>query len=186
MHFHQLTPPDRFALQSEAGPAAREEISKPMAKKTFQAKLERPPGAGTWTFVTVPFNVQTEFKEKGQVRVKGTVNSIAFRGSLMPHGNGKHFLVVNRTIREQAGVKTGDTVKAVIERDTKARVVSLPNDFKRALARSAKAKDGFDKLAYSHKKAYVEWIESAKKAETRAKRIKDSLTSIAAGKRLKG
>jgi hypothetical protein len=157
-----------------------------MAKKTFQAKLERPPGAGTWTFVTVPFNVQTEFKEKGQVRVKGTVNSVAFRSSLMPHGNGKHFLVVNRSIREQAGVRAGDMVKAVIERDTKARVVNLPNDFKRALARNARAKAGYEKLAYSHKKAYVEWIESAKKEETRVKRIKTSLANIAAGKQLKG
>ncbi len=157
-----------------------------MAKKTFQAKLERPPGAGTWTYVNVPFNVQAEFKTKGQVKVKGNVNGVSFRGSLMPHGNGKHFLVVNRSIREQAGVRTGDTVKAVIERDTKARTVSMPNDFKRALARSTKAKAGFDKLAYSHKKAYVEWIETAKKEETRAKRIKESLTRIAAGERLKG
>jgi len=156
-----------------------------MAKKTFQAKLERPPGAGTWTYMTVPFNVQAEFKVKGQVKVKGSVNGVLFRGSLMPHGNGKHFLVVNQSIREQAGVHAGDTVKAVIERDTKTRTVSLPNDFKRALARNAKAKAGYEKLAYSHKKAYVEWIESSKKEETRARRIKETLTRVAAGELLK-
>lgn len=156
-----------------------------MAKKSFQARLERPPGTGTWTYVTVPFNVLSEFKTKGQVKVRGSVNGVAFRGSLMPHGNGKHFLVVNRSIREQAGVRAGDIVKVAVQRDTKARAVSLPADFKRALARNSRARSAYDKLAYTHRKAYVEWIESAKRKDTRARRIHDSVKRIAAGAKLK-
>ncbi|WP_214658996.1 DUF1905 domain-containing protein [Candidatus Formimonas warabiya] len=45
-------------------------------KKEFEAKLERPDGVGTWTFLAIPFNIEETYGVKSQVRVKGTVNGI--------------------------------------------------------------------------------------------------------------
>ena len=157
-----------------------------MAKKKFKAKLERPPGVGTWTYLTVPFDVPTEFGVKGQVKVKGTIDGVAFQGSLMPDGDGRHYLVVNKAVRDQAGVSPGSVVQVALERDTKARTVAVPRDFQRALAQNAEARAMFDKFAYSHQKAYIDWIQSAKHEETRVRRIDAAVKRIAAGERLKG
>ena len=40
-------------------------------------------------------------------------------------------------------------------------------DLKKALSQNAKAETYFRKMAHLHRKAYVQWIEQAKKAETR-------------------
>jgi uncharacterized protein YdeI (YjbR/CyaY-like superfamily) len=49
-----------------------------------------------------------------------------------------------------------------------------------------KANEAFQKLSYSHQKEYVEWIEAAKKNETRAGRIEKAIGMLPEGKRLKG
>ena len=41
-----------------------------MSPKSFTATLERPEGVGTWTYLTVPFDVPAEYGVKGQVKVR--------------------------------------------------------------------------------------------------------------------
>src|SRR5439155_1365415 len=59
-----------------------------MTKKMFGARLERPPGVGTWTYLNVPFNVADAFGTKGQLKVKGSVNGVPYRGSLRQAASG--------------------------------------------------------------------------------------------------
>lgn len=44
----------------------------------------------------------------------------------------------------------------------------------------------FKNISYTHQKGYIDWIESAKKDETRRSRIDKALAGLAAGKRLRG
>jgi uncharacterized protein YdeI (YjbR/CyaY-like superfamily) len=60
--------------------------------------------------------------------------------------------------------------------------VTVPPDFKAALAKNAKARKTFDDFSYSHKKEYVEWITDAKREETRQRRLKTAIQWIAQGK----
>jgi uncharacterized protein YdeI (YjbR/CyaY-like superfamily) len=46
----------------------------------------------------------------------------------------------------------------------------------------AGVKAKFTALAYTHRREYAEWIEGAKKPETRARRIAKAITHIAEGK----
>jgi len=55
--------------------------------------------------------------------------------------------------------------------DAEPREVAVPDDVKAILSENRIAKEYYDGLAFSHKKEYIAWIESAKKEETRAKRI---------------
>lgn len=55
-------------------------------KKTFSEKLVRPAGTGTWTFVPVPPSVSAAFETKGRVPVTGTIQTVPFRGAMMPDG----------------------------------------------------------------------------------------------------
>lgn len=60
----------------------------------------------------------------------------------------------------------------------KPRSVTVPRDFARALAARKGAKAAFDRMPPSHKRAYIEAIEEAKKPETRARRIPQAVHMI--------
>jgi hypothetical protein len=151
----------------------------------FETALVRPEGVGTWTYVTIPCSVEQLYGTKAQVRVKGTINDIPYRGSLMPHGNGSHYMVVNKTLREQVKAEAGESVRMTMELDTASRDVEVPEDMAAGLEQDEQARSAFESLSYSHKKEYIAWIEDAKKAETRQNRIVKSIEKLRAGKRLK-
>jgi len=63
--------------------------------------------------------------------------------------------------------------------------MSVPADLAQALAADAAAQAAFAGLAYSHRRAWVEWIEAARQEETRRRRIASAVERIARGERLK-
>jgi uncharacterized protein YdeI (YjbR/CyaY-like superfamily) len=115
--------------------------------------------------------------------VNATFDGVPYRGSLAPMGGG-HMLGILKAVREQIGKQIGDTVKVTVERDTEERTVEVPEDFQKALNRTKGVRAAFEKLAFTHKKEYVRWIEDAKKSETRTARITKAVSMIAEGKNL--
>jgi len=65
-----------------------------------------------------------------------------------------------------------------MKRNMGDRRLDIPADLLDALADDDAAQAAFEKLPYSHKKEYVDWIESAKKSETRKRRIQSALEMI--------
>lgn len=57
-------------------------------------------------------------------------------------------------------------------------------EFLAALAEAPKARKAYDALPPSHKREYLEWIDGAKKADTRTRRIVQAIDQIQAGKGL--
>ena len=92
---------------------------------------------------------------------------------------GKNLIGLSKANREELGVDIGDTVSASIELDEGPRVVELPDDAAKALAR-AKLRAKFDALAFTHQKEHVRAIVDAKKPETRLKRIDALLEKLRA------
>jgi hypothetical protein len=156
-----------------------------MKIQQFKAKLIKPDAVGAWTYVTVPFKVEDVFQSRSRTPVKGTINGIPFRGSLLPHGDGRHYMVVNKTLQKSCGASNGEQVEVTMSLDEEVRTVSVPEDLKSALSQAANIEQIFTEFAYSHQKEYVDWIMSAKKAETRTARIEKALLMIAERKRLK-
>src|ERR1700689_2073363 len=76
--------------------------------------------AGVVAAIDPPVNVPEFFGTRARVPVRGTINGYPFRSSLMPCG-GSHMMPVNKILREGAGVKPGDTVEVVMERDEAER-----------------------------------------------------------------
>ncbi len=150
-------------------------------RQRFRVRLESARGTQAATFVA-PFDVQEVFGTRARVPVRGTLNGAPFRGSLFPMG-GRHFMVVNRKLREAAGVRAGDTVSVTLERDTEPRVVTPPEDFARALGADGQARAAWEKLSYRHRREYAEHIEEARRHETRRRRIEKSIRLLADGRR---
>jgi uncharacterized protein YdeI (YjbR/CyaY-like superfamily) len=62
-------------------------------------------------------------------------------------------------------------------------VVVIPEDVQEALSNHPQAGEFFEKLAYSHRKEYMFWVESAKRAETRHTRIIKMIELLKEGKK---
>ena len=61
---------------------------------------------------------------------------------------------------------------------------AIPTYITQALKKNARARLSFEELAPSHRRAYVGWIDSAKKQETKEKRLREAIEMLAAGKKL--
>ena len=147
--------------------------------KRFRALVERGERSAVCA-IHFPFDVEQTFGARGHVPVRGTLNGAPFRASIFKMG-GRHFMVVNRRLRESAGVSGGETVPVVIERDTEARVITPPADLARALKTNKDAQATWNGLSYTHRREHVEHLEDAKKPETRQRRLEKSIALLAAG-----
>jgi hypothetical protein len=75
--------------------------------------LEIFPQAGGWVYLPVPNAMSTALDahaERGLVAVTAWLGHTTWPTSLMPKGDGSHFIPVNATVREAEGVGVGDTV----------------------------------------------------------------------------
>ena len=95
------------------------------------------------------------------------------------------YLVVNRELCEAAWVERGDSARVVLQKDMVERTVEVPKALRRALDGDAEAKTAFERLSYSRKKEYAQWISEAKQEQTRARRIAKALAMLREGKTLK-
>jgi uncharacterized protein YdeI (YjbR/CyaY-like superfamily) len=60
----------------------------------------------------------------------------------------------------------------------------MPAEFAGALKNNPQAEENFNQLAPTYQKQYIGWISTAKRPETRQKRIAESLRLLAQGKKL--
>jgi len=125
-----------------------------------------------------PYDVYDSFGKKGQIRVYAEVNGYKFRGALAKMGNECHFLGLKKEHRLNAKVNYGDIVNVKIWEDKDIRIVEIPEDFEDALKSFSNIKEYFDKMSYTHRKEFVEWINSAKKVETRVNRIDKAINML--------
>ena len=152
-----------------------------MKKLEFKVKLESVEGMEA-AALNPPFKVQEVFGTKARVPVRGTINGFPFRSSLMPMG-GCHMMVVNRTMRAGAGVKAGDTVSVVMERDDSPRTVDPPAVLKKEMAKSKAARESWEERSFTHKKEMARWILEAKREETRDRRLQEVVDILKTGKK---
>jgi hypothetical protein len=152
---------------------------------SFEPVLLRPEGVGTWTYLNIPPEISSTFATKGQVRVKGSLNGFHLRSTALPSGDGSQYLVVGKEIRDQIHAHQGDKVLVTIELDLDERSVDIPQDLALALASRPEAKSAFEKMSFFHQKEYVDWVQSAKYAETRKSRIEKTVSGVLAGKNIR-
>jgi hypothetical protein len=136
-----------------------------------------------WTLVVIPNDIASSFGTRSMVRVRGTVNGVPYRSSLMPDGEGGFQMMVSAAIRAEAGVDQGEEVTVDLEIDDAPRTVRTPPDLNRALKDDPRAKAFWGALSYSNKKLYVDWIMEAKQPDTRAKRVAETVQGMRDGKK---
>lgn len=151
-----------------------------MGKRKFNAIIQSNESGGM--YVIIPFDVEEEYGKK-RVKIIAKIDSEVYQGSLVRMGSPDHILLIRKDIRQKIGKTKGDEVSIEVQEDTLPRIVVVPDDFKVYLNDNAEQKVFFEKLSYTHQKEYVQWIEGAKKEETRIRRMNKAIEMMKAGKK---
>ncbi len=106
-----------------------------------------------------------------------TINGHSWR-SRIAIMRGRHLLGLSNANRHAAGVAIGDEVEIDVELDTAPRVIVEPPDFASALNADPVARSAYDRLSDSHKREHVRAIETAKRPETRVRRIEKAVATL--------
>jgi hypothetical protein len=142
----------------------------------FHAKVVPIKGGGH--YLVVPEDVADKAKLKYGVRVRGTIEGTAYRSSLMKY-SGVFHMGVHKATLAAANAKAGDTVAVTIEiDDAPLPGDTLPPELAKTMKADAALKAAWEKLAPSHRREHVKYINEAKKAETRAARVGKTIASL--------
>lgn len=141
----------------------------------FNAVIQKHKGING-AYIEVPFDIEKLFGAKG-VKVRVKFDNCVYRGSVV-NMSGCYLIGITQEIRKIINKQPGDTISVAVEKDEEERNVILQKDFKLELEKNLNSKENFEKLSFTNKKKYNTWIESTKKDETRALRIKKSIEML--------
>jgi hypothetical protein len=130
----------------------------------------------TATGIRIPDEVVEALGSGKRPPVKVTINGYTWRNTIAVYG-GRYMLGVAAEHRAGAGVQAGDTLRVTVELDAGPRTVDVPADLAKAL-KAAGATAAFARLSFTHRKEHVRAVEEAKKPETRARRIANTVEQV--------
>ncbi len=155
-------------------------MEKPLVNKKYL--LEKYPGKGGWTYITITEIPKAKRRERNSLKVKGTLDGFEIKNyTLMPMKDGNLFFPVKAEIRKKIGKEAGDKVKVVLYEDLSE--IEVPEEFLLCLEEEPIALQNFKKSSDSEKKMYLDWIISAKREETRIDRMAKAIDKLLVGKK---
>jgi len=144
--------------------------------KSFSARIFK---IGVNPYVFLPKDILRSLfdeagKEKGHIPVRITINKQSFDQTLVKY-SGKWRLYLNTPMRRLAQKDTGDVINIKIEYDPKDRTEPLHPEWEKALRKSKKAKEVFEKLSPSRQKEISRYLNHLKTKESLTKNIKRAI-----------
>lgn len=138
--------------------------------------------AGGGLSLPVPKDVSLALGSRARVDVKGTVNGKPLRAPAMPDGKGGHTIALTRELQDLFGARAGERLKVVLEMIAQEAPVEAPPDMNRVLQHHLQAKAQWEKFAPPQRRAWVQYVDAARKPEERTRRISEAVQRIALGK----
>jgi len=81
----------------------------------LEAEVEVFPQEGGWAFIRVPksySDVTKELADRGLVAITAAVGRTSWDTSLLPMGDGTHFIALNKRVRQAENIRIGDRIQA--------------------------------------------------------------------------
>lgn len=166
----------RVHPKSVATAAARTKRATSIA---FQSTLTDRGPTGMWPHLFLPPLASAWLGKRGTVNVIMTVEGVPFARTAKPDKDGGHFIVFTAEMREKTGVEPGDSVRVGLKVDPAPRTAEVPGDLLLGLKDDPDARNAYNAMPPSHRKSYAEFIEDAKRPETRVRRVQQALRMIA-------
>lgn len=134
-------------------------------------------------YVLIPEEIDAALGSRGRIPVKATFDGTPYRGSIVTM-RGRRMLGVLKAIREALGKVPGDAVTVTVELDLEERTVDVPPELATALQNEPAAREFFDRLSYTCRREYAQWIAGAKRDDTRARRAAKAIVMLREGRKL--
>lgn len=147
-----------------------------MKKYNFEAEIKKHEGKDA-TYIEVPIDVEKEFGAK-RAKIKAKFDDVDYRGSIVKMGLPCYMIGITKEIRNKIGKTYGDIVSVELEKDEEKRIIELPKEFKEKLIKNNNAYKFYESLSYSQQRKYFQWITSAKKEETKIKRMEEAIKKL--------
>jgi hypothetical protein len=127
--------------------------------------------------VDVPRNVSKSLRKlvsdsPKHIPVHGQVEGLPLKSTLSPRGGGAYRLHIHSNIWRKLQIDAGATVEVMLLLDTEPRDPALPHDLAGGLADEPRALAVFNSLTPALRRQIVRYLEQAKRATTRDKRIR--------------
>lgn len=135
-----------------------------------------------WTYIAIPADIAEELNPgmRKSYRVNAIFDQHEVNGmSLLPMGDASFILPLNAAIRKAIAKKEGAMLKVALELAKEA--YQLNTELVNCLKDVPEANKAFYEMPRSYQNYYSKWIESAKTAPTREKRIVMTITSLIKG-----
>src|SRR5580704_5322695 len=127
--------------------------------------------ANSSAWIEFPYDLKQTYGVGNLVPYKATFDGrVTYQGSLAKMGGPGAMILLRKDVRAELGKQPGESVEVIVELDDKPRELNIAKDFKQTL-QAAGLWEKFSGLAYTHRKEYVQWVEGAKKPETRTSRL---------------
>ena len=148
-------------------------------EKAFTAIAEGRPGGGI--SIKLPFDPAAAWGERERYDLTGTINGHKVRGKLTSRAGG-HSLDLGPAWCRDATVVVGAHIVVVLAPEG-PQLGAMAADIAAALEAVPDARRFFESLPTFYRKNFNRWIEGAKRPETRAKRIAETVAALKSGKR---
>lgn len=145
---------------------------------TFSAVVASSGGGGH--VVEVPAEVAAAFPG-ARPTVAAVVNGVPYRSRLAVYG-GRSYLGLRLELLTALGATVGDSVQVELAEDRAPRLVEEPPELAGALAAEPAARAAYDALSYSHRREYATWVADAKRPDTRARRVAETIRRLLVSK----
>ncbi len=100
----------------------------------------------------------------------------------MPMGDGRLFLPVKAEIRKKIKKKEGDLVHIILYPDNDP--LEVPEELMICMQDEPQALEFFNSLSESERKFYIQWIDSAKREETKIDRLAKTINRLLKGMKM--
>ena len=145
----------------------------------FMATVESRPRGGV--SIALPLDPDLAWGPKDRHYVAGTIQGYGVRGAVTAVA-GRHLLQLGPAWCRDPRVGPGAEVSVVL-RPEGPQMESMSPDIAAALRSEPAARRFFDSLATHYRKGFVDWIEAAKRPDTRARRIEETVAALNGGRR---
>lgn len=148
-------------------------------EKEFTATAVGRPGGGI--AIHLPFDPSAAWGERERYDVTGTINGHRVRGKLASRA-GEHVLELGPAWCRDGTIVDGEQVVVLLAPEG-PQLGAMAEDIATALGALPAARRFFESLPTFYRKNFMRWIDGAKRPETRAKRIAETVATLKSGKR---
>lgn len=134
---------------------------------------------GLIRFVDVPAEISRALSARtAHIAVRGEVERIAFRSTLVSRGKGCYRLAIHGDIRKKLKVDAGAFVEVAVERDEESREPVLPPALVLALRNAPKAQAVFRSMTTALRRQIVRYLTSVRQQATLERRVAKFVRSL--------